>query len=129
MIIIDPFGMPAVPQPEAEVLIENVSGGLVGSLPMPGDSTSSQGDGSVDCSMFINAVTPTPDVEGSYSVNFNQAFSGPTIENYGPAGAGYCLPDQSLGVARNGYRGMADEPLPVRPPKPDVDDDYDNTQY
>lgn len=115
-------------QPETDDLRTNVSGGMVGLQPYPGAAQSSQADGVVDMhELFVDKVNCAPDVIRSYSETLEQGLVGPCYEdgNHTWHGSGAPLPDQTLGPSRNGYRGMADEPLPVRPPKPDCDADYD----
>ena len=120
---------PQLPAPAPDIIKENVSGGCEGIQPFPGSATDGSADGAVDTAELLSCTPGIADVQGSYSVNAQEAFGGQWIDGYGPAGEGYRLPDQSLGANRNGYRGMADEPLPVRPPSPDSDDDYDHDQY
>lgn len=116
---------PAAPSPDKPILNRNVSGGLNGPLPYPGTATASQADSHVSyAEEFLADMNRIADVQRSYG-DSPGAFDGPYIEGYGPTGSGDCLPDQTLGVDRQGYRGGTDEPLPVRPPAPDEDADYD----
>lgn len=126
---LDIFGVSTPTEPPEQDLIQgNVSGGLEGPIRFPEQAAHENGNSTVDCkTLFIDRVCePAEDVQGSYSHTMEQAFRGPYVENYGPVGGGYCLPDQTLGPNRNGFRGMAEESLPIRPPAPDWDNDYDN---
>lgn len=120
------------PAPEVTVLTQNVSGGMDGPQPYPKNygsdiGTSTEFCGTVDVMQeFLCETNEAPNVIRSYSETLDQAWAGPTDDNGVHQGSGAPLPDQTLGISRNGYRGMTDEPLPVRPPSPDCDDDYDN---
>lgn len=133
-VFYDDWGYPQPPESETLDLRQNVSGGTVGLLTLPesvdtNSGTHNEPAGHVDVQYwFIDKTTHAPDVQRSYSETLVQGISGPTFEdgNNTHWGAGAPLPDQTLGPDRRGYRGMADEPLPQRPPAPDCDDDFDD---
>lgn len=90
-----------------EIITHNPSCGIDGLQPYPGAAPDSEADGVVDMqTMFVNKATPATDVVRSYGETFIDAVMG----------WGARLEDWTLGANRNGFRGMADEPLPARPP-------------
>lgn len=99
-------------RPADSIITENPMCGLEGLQPYPGAAPESEADGTADMkALFVDKASRAPYVERSYPESWSDVF----------AGEGAKLEDWTLGANRNGYRGMADEPLPVRTP---VDSDW-----